>query len=240
VNITRNKPIVAVFGGNDATALERAKALGAEIASKRLILLTGGIGPKASGVKGAAICGAKDSPWIGVDRTGTVRASEQRSGIVISTDLDNKRNYLEASLCDAAVCLHGGDGTVSEAAFALSLQRPVAFWDDAWVDELPLNGRGHAEALQSMINRTFKRVRETPTGKPRFDALVNRNVLTARLASLPPYVFFATSATASAVLEWITTTLSTTRQGLGGSFPPIEGYDEVIRKYEAWLNRNAA
>ena len=239
MNISRNKPIIGVFGGNDdATSLERAKALGAEIASKCLILLTGGIGPQDSGVKGAAICGAKNSLWIGVDRTGTVRASEQPSGLVISTDLGHKRNYLEACLCDAAVCLHGGDATVSEVTFALSLQRPVAFWDDAWANELSLDGHGHAEALHSMINRTFRRVQEIPTGKPRFDALVNRNVLTDRLASLPPYKFFAASATPSEVLEWLTTTL--TPQGLHGCFPAIEGYDDVAPKYEAWLDRNAA
>lgn len=245
MSTTRKRPIVAVFGGNDkilikrCNLIERAKALGAEIASRRLIVLTGGTGPADKGVKGAAIDGAKGSPWIGVDQTGTVRTSEQDTGIVISTDLGHKRNYLEASLCDAAICLEGGEGTVSEATFALALQRPVAFWGDDWRHELHLSGDEHATTVKSMVTQTFNRVGETPTGKPRFDALVSKKALDDGLSSLPPFMFFTTNTAASAVLDWITRTLSTIGSGLGGSFPPIDGYDETIRRYGVWLSRNA-
>jgi predicted Rossmann-fold nucleotide-binding protein len=237
MSIVRTKPIVAVFGGNDPDLAEPANLLGAAIAARPLILLTGGLGPEDSGVKGAAISGANNSLWIGVDRSGHVGANAQGKGIVISTDLGHKRNYLEASLCDAAICLKGGNGTVSEATFALSLQRPVAFWGDAWNTELCLNNQGQELGLKSMIDRTLERVKENPTGKPSFDTLVNRRALEEGLSTLPPFTFFASQASPTAVLSWIVKALSSDHGGLRGSFPPIEGYGDAIRDYEKWLSR---
>jgi hypothetical protein len=232
------KPIIAVFGGDDVGLITPAQTLGAAIATSSLILLTGGCGPKDSGVKGAAIAGANNSSWIGVDRSGYIDAKGQNKGMVISTDLNNKRNYLEAALCDAAICLKGGNGTISEATFALSLQRPVAFWGDAWIGDLCLNGRPQSLNLKSMIERTFERVKETPTGKKSFDALVSRKSLKKNLSTLPAFTFFASQASHMAVLNWAVSALASDRGELklSGNFPSVEGYGDVIRKYEAWLS----
>jgi uncharacterized protein (TIGR00725 family) len=124
---SRTKVIIAVFGGDDPDAVDRARKLGALIAGRSHILLTGGTRPGTNPVRESAILGAGSSPWVGVGRANKIDAAELDRGFVIYTDLGHKRNYLEACLCDAAIGLTGGDGTVSEVTFSLALQRPVVF-----------------------------------------------------------------------------------------------------------------
>src|ERR1041385_8550586 len=96
----RTKRIIAVFGGSkDGSVLSLAEALGRAIAQEQQILLTGGTGPKKDSVKNCAIYGADPSPWIGVDRKaarGVFCLNDPRYSFLICSDLDHKRNYLEA------------------------------------------------------------------------------------------------------------------------------------------------
>ena len=171
-------------------------------------------------------------PWIGVDRSGKVAAVEQGSGLRISTDLDHKRNYLEAALCDIAVCLSGGDGTVSEATFALALGRPVAFWGDDWSDKLHFGGPKQPLAVEWMIERTMKRVGDEPTGRRSIDTFINRRGLAAKLAKPPPFAVFGSSRSASKLLRWVNSNIT-----VKGGFPKIAGYEAVGRDFDAWLAR---
>jgi uncharacterized protein (TIGR00725 family) len=133
------RPIVAVFGkskGADSTDSERALVVGACVAFKGWILLTGGEGiatehaVKESAIRGAKVCAGQ---WIGVVQTGGPDAKcSEENGFVIKTNFGQGRNYLEACLCDTAIALPGGStgGTLSEAASALICEKPVVFLDE--------------------------------------------------------------------------------------------------------------
>lgn len=108
MGVRRKKRIVAVFGGSDAgnDALEMAEQLGYEIAvARKQILLTGGRKAASKPVKHRAIQGARGYPWIGVHRKesapATCKPLKGTAGLVLTSDLDEKRNYLEAWMCDA-------------------------------------------------------------------------------------------------------------------------------------------
>src|SRR5262245_28946515 len=136
----RTECIIAVFGGSKTRSpevLACAQQLGSAITAARHVLLSGGTGPDCtSGIKGCAIVGAivgaGSARWVGVAQDGPPDdgppdVEERNGGLVIWTGLGHKRNYLEASMCDAVVAFPGDDGTISEVTSALSLGRPVAF-----------------------------------------------------------------------------------------------------------------
>ena len=131
----RSSPIVAVFGGNDPSGEELAAArlLGAAVHQTDGVLLTGGRDVIRHTVKDAAVLAAvavadpQDSEvWIGVARTEQVEPPEHRShGIILKPGGMDRRNFVEACLCDAAIAIGTSLGTSSEALFALYLRRRV-------------------------------------------------------------------------------------------------------------------
>jgi predicted Rossmann-fold nucleotide-binding protein len=69
MNATRDRPIIAVFGGAKSdNVLAAAEELGRAVAREHAILLTGGTEPTRDSVKNAVINGAHPSRWIGIDR----------------------------------------------------------------------------------------------------------------------------------------------------------------------------
>jgi SLOG cluster4 family len=203
------------------------------IAARGAIVLTGGTHAGEDAVKNSAIAGAGSSPWIGVERSKTISSSIFDSGFVINSDLDHKRNYLEACLCDAAIGLKGGDGTLSEVTFSLSLGRPVAFVGDDWKEQCCLEGTNSLQVLSSMVNRSFNRVLRTLSGKPSLDKILNEQVIREGLNHLPAYKYFSFKNNPEDILEWILQELS--GRTLEGRFPAIQGYDSVANAYENWL-----
>ncbi|NKK70072.1 hypothetical protein GFM13_06635 [Rhizobium leguminosarum bv. viciae] len=137
-NANIRPPIVAVFGSKDFRS--HAASLGGQIARAGAILLTGGDGRDDGSVKNAAISGAKAAGgrWIGVHRhtrdDGLLDPTlkRQKTGLILRPGLGHRRNFLEACLCDVAIALKGGKGTVSEVAACVFLSRPVILvaWDD--------------------------------------------------------------------------------------------------------------
>ncbi len=233
----RTKAIIAIFGGNDDDAVNRAKALGGLLAKRFHILLTGGTKPGSQSVKESAIAGVGPSSWIGVERADRIDTAKPGNGFIIYTDLGHKRNYLEACLCDAAIGLSGGDGTVSEVTFSLALQRPVVFVGDDWKRDGSLDDSGRATVLKSMVSRTFNRVGRTPSGKPDFDALVNESVIQQALTQLPPYIYLDSSKSSEDAVNWIEDILKTRKKA--GHFPILEDYKPVISEFDAWLSTHA-
>jgi hypothetical protein len=230
----RPKAIIAVFGGTDHKAVGLAREFGTIIASRGQILLTGGMVPGSKRVSESAIAGVGASPWIGVARAeNRIDAFESGGGFVISTDLDHKRNYLEAYLCDAAVGLRGDEGTRSEVTFALSLHRPVAFVGDHWRPDWDL-GRNRDGVLESLLDDAFTRVGSS-TGRPKLDELLDERVVKRGLQHLPAYEYFS-GHRPSDVIDWILQALSSS-PNLAGRFPDIDGYDRVAAEYEAWIAR---
>lgn len=230
----RTKAIIGVFGSNEAPAIALARELGAEIARRGHIVLTGGTGPGDRAVKESAISGAGAAPWIGVDPSSPIGTAEDGPGFVIRTALGHKRNYLEAHLCDAAIGLKGGPGTVSEVTFALSLGRPTALVREGWATSGCLDGATGALFIDTLVDVSFGRVRKESAGIPALDELLNEAAIREGLSRPGQHRYFP-EATAAAVSDWIVQALSSS--GLRGSFPPIEGFENVATVYRQWLDR---
>jgi uncharacterized protein (TIGR00725 family) len=118
-------PYVAVVGPGDATAeqLEQARAVGAALANRGAVTVTGGLG----GVMAAACRGAAEAggATVGI-LPGDDRASANPwVGIAIATGLGELRNGLVVRAADALIAIGGAYGTLSEVALALKTGVPV-------------------------------------------------------------------------------------------------------------------
>jgi uncharacterized protein (TIGR00725 family) len=118
-------PYVAVVGPGDASPeeLQAAEDVGAGLAERGAVVVTGGLG----GVMEAASRGARSRRG----RTVGILPGEDREAangwveIAIATGLGELRNGLVVRAADALVAVGGGHGTLSEVALALKLGRPV-------------------------------------------------------------------------------------------------------------------
>ena len=118
-------PYVAVVGPGDASPheLQAAEDVGAGLAARGAVVVTGGLG----GVMEAACRGARSRRG----RTVGILPGEDRDAangwveIAIATGLGELRNGLVVRAADAVVAVGGGHGTLSEVALALKLGRPV-------------------------------------------------------------------------------------------------------------------
>jgi uncharacterized protein (TIGR00725 family) len=118
-------PYVAVVGPGEASPqeLHAAEEVGAGLAARSAVVVTGGLG----GVMEAASRGAKSRRG----RTIGILPGEDRDAangwvdIAIATGLGELRNGLVVRAVDAVVAVGGGHGTLSEVALALKLERPV-------------------------------------------------------------------------------------------------------------------
>jgi uncharacterized protein (TIGR00725 family) len=118
-------PYVAVAGPGDASPeeLQAAEDVGAGLAARGAVVVTGGLG----GVMEAACRGARSQRG----RTIGILPGEDRDAangwveIAIATGLGELRNGLVVRAADALVAVGGGHGTLSEVALALKLGRPV-------------------------------------------------------------------------------------------------------------------
>lgn len=129
-------PLVAIFGGNTISepVARAAHVLAEAVVDADALLLTGGDGSDGPGVKDRARRAvAGRGRWVGVAfGDGEPATRETDDGLVVDPALGHQRNLLEACLCDAAIVLPGGSGTVSEALAALGLARPVLLVGQTW------------------------------------------------------------------------------------------------------------
>jgi uncharacterized protein (TIGR00725 family) len=132
-------PYVAVVGPGDASSqeLEAAEDVGAGLAERGAVVVTGGLG----GVMEAACRGARSRRG----RTVGILPGEDRGAangwveVAIATGLGELRNGLVVRAVDALVAIGGGHGTLSEVALALKLGRPVVglgTWDVHGVEQV--------------------------------------------------------------------------------------------------------
>ena len=169
-------PVIAVFGSNSTqppqlkdAELIAAELLAAEIVRAGAVLLTGAEPPREGYSKrpttvkdvalyAAAQCASHGSPpaWIGVANR-TVAARPQwhgRQTVVLTPGWDDRRNFVEAALCDAALAIGGtSQGTASEALFSLYFGRRLIIvnQDPSAVDASP-------RALKRCIGRKVEPV----------------------------------------------------------------------------------
>jgi uncharacterized protein (TIGR00725 family) len=118
-------PYVAVVGPGEASPAELAAAeeVGAGLAQRGVVVVTGGLG----GVMEAACRGAEREGGLtvgllpGLDRS----AANPHARVVLPTGLGELRNGLVVRAADALVAVGGGAGTLSEIALALKQGKPV-------------------------------------------------------------------------------------------------------------------
>jgi hypothetical protein len=123
--------MVAVCGSStlpDARTGELAESVGLEIARAGLGLICGGLG----GVMEAACRGAargrregKGGPIVGLLPGDEASMANPYCDLVLPTGMGIARNALVVKGSDGVVLVHGGSGTLSEAAFAWQLGKPV-------------------------------------------------------------------------------------------------------------------
>jgi hypothetical protein len=150
-------PVVAIFGSNSTTPPDRKEAellaaelLAAAISRKGALLLSGAApGPDqyderpgtVKDVSAYALRAAGDGEsavWIGVANDDQARPPREHgaSGVVVTPGWRDRRNFVEACLCDAAIAIGGtSPGTASEALFCLFLRRPLALVVHGQADE---------------------------------------------------------------------------------------------------------
>jgi uncharacterized protein (TIGR00725 family) len=120
-------PYVAVVGaGGDVASdvLAVAEAVGARLARRGAVVVTGGLG----GVMEAACRGARSAGGVtlailpGGDRA----AANAFVSVAVATGMGELRNGLVVRSADALVAIAGGTGTLSEIALALKAGKSVA------------------------------------------------------------------------------------------------------------------
>lgn len=166
---------MAIFGGSgQGDVLEAAQCLGYEVARQACVVLTGASGPATGAVKGEAIRGADRAagethlaPWVGVPKQGDKRASgtiDPARSFVVDAPYDDRRNYLEAFMCDVAIALPGSDGTRSEVAFCLALGRPVLLASPEWEALWPV--KKDSADREAFLDAATSRVSRSDDGVP--------------------------------------------------------------------------
>ena len=117
--------IISVIGGSDSNqeSLQLAEQVGAEIARRGVILVSGGLG----GIMEAASRGAKKEggQTIGILPTDSKDHANEFIDIAIPTGLGYARNFLVAKTGDAVIAIDGSAGTLSEMAIAWFSNKPV-------------------------------------------------------------------------------------------------------------------
>ena len=119
-------PYVAVVGAGAGVPPELvavAEAVGAELAKRGAVVVTGGLG----GVMEAACRGARGA---GGTTLGILPGSDRRSAnpfveVAVATGMGELRNGLVVRSADALVAIAGGAGTLSEIALALKAGKRV-------------------------------------------------------------------------------------------------------------------
>jgi uncharacterized protein (TIGR00725 family) len=123
---------VAVIGGGEAGREVAALALevGRELAREGAIVVCGGLG----GVMEAAARGVQEAGGVSI---GILPGPDRRFAnpyltYTIPTNLGHARNMLIVHSADAVIAIDGSYGTISEAAIALKLGKPVVALRNSW------------------------------------------------------------------------------------------------------------
>jgi hypothetical protein len=147
---------IAVIGGSDVSpeTAALAREVGREVAETGAVLLCGGLG----GVMAAAAQGVQEAGGIslGILPGGDRRGANPDLTYTIATNLGHARNVLIAHSADALLAVDGSHGTISEAAIALKLGKPVIALQVSW--DLPgLQRAGSPEEAVAMAWEAMKR-----------------------------------------------------------------------------------
>jgi hypothetical protein len=138
---------IAVIGGGavgpEIAAL--AREVGREVARRGAVLICGGLG----GVMAAAARGAQEAGGVSLGILPDADRSRANPCLTysIATNLGHARNILIAHSADAVIAVDGDYGTISEAAIALKLGKPVVALKAGW----DLHGLKRAASAQEAV-----------------------------------------------------------------------------------------
>lgn len=142
----KQKPVIAVIGGNeaDASVLEQAREAGRLIAQAGATLLCGGLG----GVMEAASGGASEAGGLvlGILPGEDKAAANPYIDVPVATGFGTGRNIILVRTADALIAVGGQYGTLSEIAHALQLKKPV-FGIGSWDIEGVIRAEDAKEAV---------------------------------------------------------------------------------------------
>jgi len=145
---------LAVIGGGEVNPpLEAlAREVGREAARRGAVVICGGLG----GVMAAAAQGAAEAGGVslGILPDGDRRRANPFLTFSLATNMGHARNLIIAHSADALIAVDGGYGTVSEAAIALKLGKPVIALEAAW----DLAGMKRAASPQEAVALALKGV----------------------------------------------------------------------------------
>lgn len=123
---------IAVIGGGEVNReLEAlAREVGREAARRGVVIICGGLG----GVMAAAAQGATEAGGasLGILPDGDRRKANPYLTYSLATNIGHARNMIIAHSADVLIAVDGGYGTVSEAAIALKLGKPVIVLEANW------------------------------------------------------------------------------------------------------------
>ncbi len=143
---------VAVIGGGDVgpEIAHLALEVGRELARKEAVLLCGGLG----GVMAAAAQGVREAGGVslGILPDPDRRRANPFLTYSLATNLGHARNAVIVHSADALIAVDGGYGTISEAAIALKLGKPVVALQVSW--DLP--GLQRASTPQEAVAMVWK------------------------------------------------------------------------------------
>ena len=155
------KLYIAVIGGGqvgpEIAAL--AREVGREAAKRGAVLLCGGLG----GVMAAAAQGAQEAGGVSLGILPDADRSRANPYLTysIATNLGHARNVLIAHSADAVIAVDGDYGTISEAAIALKLGKPVVALKADW----NLRGLLRAEGAREAMDLVWAALRLKPRGE---------------------------------------------------------------------------
>jgi uncharacterized protein (TIGR00725 family) len=167
----KRRPIIGIMGASepDPNSLAAARELGALVAERGWIVLTGG---RPVGVMAAACAGAKEIP--GGMTLGILPGAEGGAGpdvdVAVFTGVGEARNVINVLTSDVVVaCGVEGPGTASEVALALKAGKPVILLGASesareFFGGLPSSGRLYAVSAAAEVVGLI----EQELGIPRF------------------------------------------------------------------------
>ncbi len=142
---------IAVIGGSRVSAAIAALAreVGREVARRGGVLVCGGL----DGVMAAAARGATEAGGVslGILPDGDRARANPYLTYSLATNLGHARNVLIAHSADALIAVDGDYGTISEAAIALKLGKPVVAIGADW----DLKGLQRAESATEAVALTW-------------------------------------------------------------------------------------
>lgn len=241
--VDRTVPVIAVFGSKEANTQAPAEAVGRQVGRQHCILLTGGgRGKGRPAVKESAMDGAERARkrnYVAA-RVGVLGSDEDVVGHEVSPDdtklilapaYGDRRNYLNACMCDVAIAFHGGPGTKSEVAFSLALGRPVIVVGEAWDAEYPVS---HDRAAYGAFLKAST-ARVPGDGGEDIDSLITDAYASLDAEKERAVEQLPLDHPAKAIVQLARKKASGT--GLPGEFPELPDRRDLASTYAAWVTR---